>query len=249
MRETRDALAAKGIQLEVLVLPDKTLFYQDKLPDGKALSPEVKRRYQTIQDKLKAAGIATFDDEAVLRRLKDGGQDVFYRTDQHWTQAAADATADALAQRIRQDVKTLAGKPGTGRLPLGSVFNERRYGDLAELFLSPEQRKQAGRETFHRAPPGREPEPAGRCPGPGPRHRPQHGAALLRLSAKLSNALDRPVSVNWKPGNVGHWIMLLEYLESPAFKQNSRRCWYGRCSNRPTRRAPTPRVCGTTPPS
>lgn len=23
-----------------------------------------------------------------------------------------------------------------------------------------------------------------------------------------------------KPGNVGHWIMLLEYLESPAFKQN-----------------------------
>ena len=80
MRETRDALAAKGIQLEVLVLPDKTLFYQDKLPDGKALSPEVKRRYQTIQDKLKAAGIATFDDEAVLRRLKDSGQDVFYRT-------------------------------------------------------------------------------------------------------------------------------------------------------------------------
>ena len=147
VRETRDALAAKGIQLEVLVLPDKTLFYQDKLPDGKALSPEVKRRYQTIQDKLKAAGIATFDDEAVLRRLKDGGQDVFYRTDQHWTQAAADATADALAQRIRQDVKTLAGKPGTG-LTLGSVFNERRYGDLAELFLSPEQRKQAGRETF-----------------------------------------------------------------------------------------------------
>ena len=63
VRETRDALAAKGIQLEVLVLPDKTLFYQDKLPDGKALSPEVKRRYQTIQDKLKAAGIATFDDE------------------------------------------------------------------------------------------------------------------------------------------------------------------------------------------
>ena len=120
----------------MLVLPDKTLFYQDKLPDGKALSPEVKRRYQTIQDKLKAAGIATFDDEAVLRRLKDGGQDVFYRTDQHWTQAAADATADALAQRIRQDVKTLAGKPGTG-LPLGSVFNERRYGDLAELFLRP----------------------------------------------------------------------------------------------------------------
>ena len=219
VRETRDALAAKGIQLEVLVLPDKTLFYQDKLPDGKALSPEVKRRYQTIQDKLKAAGIATFDDEAVLRRLKDGGQDVFYRTDQHWTQAAADATADALAQRIRQDVKTLAGKPGTG-LPLGSVFNERRYGDLAELFLSPEQRKQAGRETFTVR---RQAENQSLLDdAPAPVHVTGHSMVqpYFGFPQKLSNALDRPVSVNWKPGNVGHWIMLLEYLESPAFKQN-----------------------------
>ena len=35
---------------------------------------------------------------------------------------------------------------------------------------------------------------------------------------KLSSLLDRPVSLNWKPGNVGQWTMLLEYLESPAFK-------------------------------
>jgi alginate O-acetyltransferase complex protein AlgJ len=35
---------------------------------------------------------------------------------------------------------------------------------------------------------------------------------------KLSNLIDRPVSVNWKPGNVGQWIMLLEYVESPEFK-------------------------------
>ena len=28
------------------------------------------------------------------------------------------------------------------------------------------------------------------------------------------------VSVNWKPGNVGQWIMLLEYLESADFKRN-----------------------------
>jgi len=69
VRETRDALAAKGIQLEVLVLPDKTLFYQDKLPDGKSLSADVKKRYQTIQDKLKQAGVATFDDEPLPSRL------------------------------------------------------------------------------------------------------------------------------------------------------------------------------------
>ena len=114
----------------------------------------------------------------------------------------------------------MAGKPGTG-LPLGSVFNERRYGDLAELFLSPEQRKQAGRETFTVRRQAENQSLLDDAPAPVHVHRPQHGAALLRLSAKPSNALDRPVSVNWKPGNVGHWIMLLEYLESPAFKQKS----------------------------
>ncbi len=219
VRETRDALAAKGIQLEVLVLPDKTLFYQDKLPDGKALSADVKKRYQTIQDKLKQAGIPTVDDEAVLQRVKNGGQDVFYRTDQHWTQAAADATADALAQRIQQDVKTLGGKPGTG-MPLGSVVNERRYGDLAELFLTPDQRKQAGRETFTVR---RQAENQSLLDDtPAPVHVTGHSMVqpYFGFPQKLSNALDRPVSVNWKPGNVGHWVMLLEYLESPAFRQN-----------------------------
>lgn len=219
VRETRDALAAKGVQLEVLVLPDKTLFYQDKLPDGKSLSADVKMRYQTIQDKLKQAGVSTFDDEAVLKRVKDGGKAVFYRTDQHWTQAAADATAEALAQRIQQDVKTLAGKPGTG-MPLGSVVNERRYGDLAELFLTPDQRKQAGRETFTVR---RQADNQSLLDdAPAPVHVTGHSMVqpYFGFPQKLSNVLDRPVSVNWKPGNVGHWIMLLEYLESPAFKQN-----------------------------
>ena len=219
VRETRDALAAKGIQLEVLVLPDKTLFYQDKLPDGKSLSADVKKRYQTIQDKLKQAGVSTFDDEAVLKRVKDSGKDVFYRTDQHWTQAAADATAEALAQQIKQDVKTLAGKPGTG-MPLGSVVNERRYGDLAELFLTPDQRKQAGRETYTVR---RQAENQSLLDdAPAPVHVTGHSMVqpYFGFPQKLSNVLDRPVSVNWKPGNVGQWIMLLEYLESPAFKQN-----------------------------
>ena len=219
IRETRDALAAKGIQLEVLVLPDKTLFYQDKLPDGKTLSADVKKRYQIIQEKLKQAGVSTFDDEAVLKRVKDAGQDVFYRTDQHWTQAAADATAEALAQQIKQDVKTLAGKPGSG-MPLGSVVNERRYGDLAELFLTPDQRKQAGRETFVVR---RQADNQSLLDdAPAPVHVTGHSMVqpYFGFPQKLSNVLDRPVSVNWKPGNVGQWIMLLEYLESPAFKQN-----------------------------
>ncbi|MFJ1301436.1 twin-arginine translocation pathway signal [Pseudomonadota bacterium AL_CKDN230030165-1A_HGKHYDSX7] len=219
IKDTRDALAKRNIQLEVLVLPDKTRFYGDKLPADKSLSPAVQGRYQTILGKLKQAQILAIDDEAVLQKVKQGGQDVFYRSDQHWTQPAADATAVAVAAQIKQNVKQLAGKPGTG-MPLGSVFNERRYGDLAELFLTAEQRKQIGRDTFTVR---RQAEGQSLLEdAPAPVHVTGHSMVqpYFGFPQKLSNELDRPVSANWKPGNVGHWTMLLEYLESPAFKQN-----------------------------
>ncbi|MGU7770239.1 alginate O-acetyltransferase AlgX-related protein [Burkholderia sp. MR1-5-21] len=216
--QVRDLLAARGVKLEVVLLPDKTLFYQDKLPDGRVLSPEVKGRYALILGKLKQAGISTFDDEVVLRRLKDAGQDVFYRTDQHWTQVAADATADATAQMIARDAPKLDGQPGTG-MALGASFNERRYGDLAELFLTADEKKQVGREVYsvRRQTDGQSLVDD----APAPVHVTGHSMVqpYFGFPQKLSNLVDRPVSVNWKPGNVGPWTVLLEYVESPAFRQ------------------------------
>lgn len=219
IKDAQQALAARGVQLQVLVLPDKTHFYQDKLPAGKALSPAVQQRYQTILASLRKAGISAIDDEAVLRQLKNSGKDVFYRTDQHWTQAAADATAQATAEQARRDVPTLKGAVGSG-LQLGSEFKERRYGDLAERFLTPEQRKQTGRETFTVR---RQAAANGLLDdAPAPLHVTGHSMVqpYFGFPQKLSNSIDRPVSVNWKPGNVGQWIMLLEYLESADFKRN-----------------------------
>lgn len=215
--QARDLFAAHGIKLDVLLLPDKTRFYQDKLPDGRTMSPDVQARYAAILGKLKQAGISTFDDEAVLRKLRDAGENVFYRTDQHWTQVAADATAEASAQMIAHDVPKLDGQAGTG-MPLGSLFNERRFGDLAELFLTPDEKKQVGREVYsvrRQAEGQRLIDDA-----PAPVHVTGHSMVqpYFGFPQKLSNLIDRPVSVNWKPGNVGQWIMLLEYVESPEFK-------------------------------
>lgn len=219
IKDAQQALAARGVQLQVLVLPDKTRFYQDKLPAGKTLSPQVQQRYQTILASLHKAGISAIDDEAVLRQLKNSGKDVFYRTDQHWTQAAADATAEATAQQAKHDVPALKGVAGSGMV-LGSEFKERRYGDLAERFLTPEQRKQTGRETFT----VRRQVAADSLldETPAPLHVTGHSMVqpYFGFPQKLSNNIDRPVSVNWKPGNVGQWIMLLEYVESSDFKRN-----------------------------
>jgi len=217
--DAKRALDAAGVKLEVLVLPDKALFYEDRLPDGKRLGDAVRGRYALVHDGLEKAGVPAVDALQVLRQTKQGGQDVFYRSDQHWTQAAADAVAVAVAAQVRQQVPTLAGEAGTG-MALGSEIKERRFGDLAELFLTDAQRKAIGRDTFTVR--RQSDQQSLLDDAPAPVHVTGHSMVqpYFGFPQKLSNVLDRPVSVNWKPGNVGHWVMLLEYLESPEFKQH-----------------------------
>ena len=100
--EVHKRLAARGIALVALVLPSKKLFYADKLPAVDALTPEMLGRYAGIRDRLAAAGVPGFDVERLYRALQANGEPVYYRTDQHWTLAAADATAQATADLIHQ---------------------------------------------------------------------------------------------------------------------------------------------------
>lgn len=215
--EVRRRLASRGIALVVPVLPSKKLFYADKLLGDDRLTPEMLGRYTGIQRRLAAAQVPGFDVEALLRTVQARGEAVYYRTDQHWTQAAADAVAVATADLIRRLVPQLAGTPGTG-LALGSIAKERRYGDLAERFLTPEQRRAAGREIFTVR---RATQQAGLLDSA---QAPVHvtGNSMVQpyfgFPQKLSNVLDRPVSVNWKPGDVGFWVVMMEYLESAAFR-------------------------------
>nr|WP_228530134.1 twin-arginine translocation pathway signal [Diaphorobacter caeni] len=211
-------LKERHIALLLVMLPDKVHFYADKLPDGTKVSPAVEQRYALIQDKLQRAGVRTFDDFAVLKKVSASGADVFYRTDQHWTLDAADATAQGTADAIRQIQPQLSGSTGTGT-PLGALSKERRYGDLAEIFLTPEEKKQVGREVYTVR---RQAEGQGLLDdAPAPVHVTGHSMVqpYFGYPQKLSNLLDRPVSLNWKPGNIGPWVMLLEYLESSSFKQ------------------------------
>jgi len=216
--EARTALAAAGVELDVLVLPDKALFYEDKLPDGRRMSDAVRGRYALIHDGLGKAQVPAVDALQVLRQVKQGGQEVFYRSDQHWTQPAADAVAVAVAAQVRQRVPRLQGQDGTG-MALGSEITERRFGDLAELFLTDAQRKAIGRDTFTVR--RQSEQQALLDDAPAPLHVTGHSMVqpYFGFPQKLSNLLDRPVSVNWKPGNVGPWAMLLEYLESPEFQK------------------------------
>ena len=110
--EAQRTLAAAGVKLQVLVLPDKALFYEDKLPDGKRLGDAVRGRYALELSGLVNAHVPAVDALQAMRQVKQGGQEVFYRSDQHWTQPAADAVAAAVAAKVKEQVPTLAGQAG-----------------------------------------------------------------------------------------------------------------------------------------
>jgi alginate O-acetyltransferase complex protein AlgJ len=218
IRETRDDLAAKHIGLVVVVVPAKAVFYPPRLPAGVQLSAEIKSRYNDILGMLTSAGIATFNDNEVLQSVEHDKQTAFYRADYHWTAWGAEASADATAKVIR--AKFDLPPSGTGAA-LGEWTNDRRYGDLAMNFMSPEDRKRIGRDTYTVR---KQPDASGDLLDSGPSQVLVVGNSFVQpylgYSQKLSNVLGQPVQLTWNPGNVGPWKTFLDAVESPGFAQH-----------------------------
>ena len=223
IQEARDLLNAKQIALVLLVVPAKAPFYPQRLPATTKLASEVTARYSNIQSLLTKAGITTFDDRVVLQSVEQGKQTAFYRADYHWTAWAAEASADETAKLIRSKWNLPA--LGAGSV-LGDWTNDRRYGDLATNFMSAEDRKRIGRDTYT------------------VRKQPEAGAASLGLTdlsdskaaqvmvvgnsfvqpylgytQKLSNVLGQPVGLTWNPGNIGPWKTMIDAVENSTFSQ------------------------------
>ena len=94
------ALAKRGIQLVVAVVPDKSRIEAAHLC-GLNRSTLFAGRLEQWQAKIAAAGVVTVNLQPVLQALVDGGQDAYLRTDTHWNEAGAQAAATALAQGIK----------------------------------------------------------------------------------------------------------------------------------------------------
>lgn len=211
-------LAAREVQLLVLVVPMKAPFYPDRLPEGQTISPAVRGRYPSILAALARSGIKTIDAQPALHSVEQGKQTAFYRADYHWSAWSAEATAAALAEVIRNG-KKLNGKEGTGTV-LGEWVSERSYGDLAAHFLSPEKRKAIGRDVFQIRSAALDKKDL-LDDAPAPVHVVGNSFVQphLGFAQKLSSSIDRPVSLTWNPGNIGPWFTFLQYLESKEFAQ------------------------------
>jgi alginate O-acetyltransferase complex protein AlgJ len=99
MRETRDALAARGIALVVALVPTKAELYPERRARY-SLPPSIEGRYEQARQGLVALGIDAPDLLSALRDAKTVG-DVFLRTDTHWTPHGARAAAAAIARSVK----------------------------------------------------------------------------------------------------------------------------------------------------
>jgi alginate O-acetyltransferase complex protein AlgJ len=216
------SLKAAGIDTVMLVTPAKARIYSDMLPDDFSFTPEGQRRY--------AAGLAAIgsapalapdlSDSFAALRQNDPATPVFFKADTHWTGLTARATATLVAQQIKDKLKLPpSNKPGTR---LGALVTQTQpHNDLLEMLPAAEQAAYPP-QTFQT----REIVAA------------KTTAAMLEddtadvvvvgnsymqpkynFAAELSNALDRPVALNWRYHTVGPYRTLLNYLASPGFRK------------------------------
>lgn len=100
IRGVRKELEAHGITLVLAILPAKARVYPEYLGrerPGSAMLP----LYQRFHAEADKAGLIAPDLLAPLQDAKQGGSQVFLRTDTHWTPAGAEVVARQLGERIR----------------------------------------------------------------------------------------------------------------------------------------------------
>jgi len=218
IKDVQQQLAREKIALVVLVVPMKAPFYAQRLPDDQPLSPAVVQRYDRLQNELGKASLTTLNIKPILQQTEQGKQTAFYRADYHWTAWSAENTADATAKLITGRYR-LQGEPGGGAV-LGEWFDKRAFGDLASNFLPAIKRKAIGRDIYTVRHQVEKDLLIDDAPAPVQVIGNSFVQPYLGFTQKLSNALDRPVTLTWNPGDVGPWATLLQYLESPDFAQH-----------------------------
>jgi len=214
--QTHEACAAAGIMLLPVLLPMKARIYPENLPADAELGEGFDGKLGLFQRTLAERGTASYDASADVAAVKQQTL-AFYKTDVHWTLAAAEAVGQALATSLLKADLLKPGK-GPGFEMRGIVYQEQR-GDLAQLLPAAAQsRFPLERFAF--------------------RNLSISGKALERMEAdiavvgnsmtnpavgfvpRMAATLQQPVQLFWNYGNLGPWKILLDYIEGDGFRRH-----------------------------
>lgn len=211
------------IQTVICLIPSRKRLMRRFLPAGAQVSPDAAQRYSLPLSELGRGGVLTPDLNSVFQQ--HGGREpaagLFFRTDTHWTPLGAEIAAVEIARQMREKL-ALPASPRPGTQLGGWREMSLAIGDLVP-HLPPAQRAAHGPERAmirHTLPPEgslallEEDQPDTVIVGTS-NVQPRFG-----FQPVLSNQLQRPVGLAWRPNNVGPYGVLLEYLGSDAFRRH-----------------------------
>lgn len=98
-RRLADALAARGVQLVLMVAPMKNVFYANHLPGTAPKLPEP-RQIDLLQDRFRSMKEIVFLDTNAILRETMKTRHVFHRTDFHWNDPAAFEVTKSLVNQL-----------------------------------------------------------------------------------------------------------------------------------------------------
>ncbi|AZD06469.1 Alginate O-acetyltransferase AlgJ, inner membrane [Pseudomonas chlororaphis] len=105
----RQTLKEQGVKLVMAIIPAKVRLYPEHLGDVQPASIHA-NLYQDFHARVAADKILAPDLLGPLQQAKQNGQQVFLRTDTHWTPAGAEIAANQLAKAIAEKAP-LMGQP------------------------------------------------------------------------------------------------------------------------------------------
>ncbi|WP_256829993.1 alginate O-acetyltransferase [Pseudomonas sp. Pse1] len=126
----RQTLKARGVELVMAIVPAKVRLYPEHLAEVKPASIHADL-YQDFHQRVAAERIPAPDLLGPLQQAKNAGQQVFLRTDTHWTPEGAQIAAEQLARTIAEKTP-LSGQPQ--QFVTQASENVSHKGDL-RLFL------------------------------------------------------------------------------------------------------------------
>ena len=130
--DTHKKLAAEGIDLIFVVLPDKLAIYpdylSDKAPEDRMVYPAVKQ----LMKRLLESGVEVVDLHPAFHeaRRKNEDRPLYYDKDSHWRNIAAQLAAEKIAERLRRYDFVQKALAGEKRYSLQAEHRDDKPDDL-----------------------------------------------------------------------------------------------------------------------
>lgn len=219
--ETAATLRGAGITPILMLIPSKNRVYRP-FTNSTYNPPDFANRYSYLLGELRRANTIAPDIDSMFRRViaERPGESLYFRADTHWTPRGAEVTAAMLARAMREVSPPLPRHPKGGTALAPPVVQTHAVGDLQRL-LPPERRAGMQPEEYRIRLPVQGNAGSLLDEG-GPADVALVGPSFLEprysYADVVSNQIERPVMLSWRPNTHGPYNILLDYLRSTEFR-------------------------------